>query len=55
VIERATATALIFAAVGVLALTVLLVFEQSSDPHHEVRICSWTPRSRSSRRWGPWD
>jgi trk system potassium uptake protein TrkH len=35
VIERATATALIFAAVGVLALTVLLVFEQSSDPHHE--------------------
>jgi trk system potassium uptake protein len=35
VIERATATALIFAAVGVLALTVLLVFEQSSGPHHE--------------------
>jgi len=33
VVERATATALLFAAVGVLALTVLLTFEQSSEPH----------------------
>jgi trk system potassium uptake protein TrkH len=35
VIERATATALIFAAVGVIALTALLIFEQSSDPHRQ--------------------
>ncbi|MCL4207905.1 MAG: hypothetical protein KJ000_35920 [Pirellulaceae bacterium] len=33
VIERATATALIFAALGVMALIVLLVFEQSAEPH----------------------
>ncbi len=56
VVERATATTMLFGLVAAFALTVLLLIEQSDQPHlKRPAASSWTDCSKSSPPWVRWD